>query len=57
MLNIDEELVNHCMTNTLTIGVYGLTDIPPELKWRRIVEDQGGEEEGVISQEKFFGSK
>ena len=39
--------------NTLTIGVYGLLDIPPELKWRRIVENEGD----TISQEKFFGSK
>ena len=53
LLNVDDELVNHCMSNTLTIGVYGLLDIPPELKWRRIVENEGD----TISQEKFFGSK
>jgi hypothetical protein len=50
---VDDELVNHCMSNTLTIGVYGLIDIAPELKWRRIVENEGD----TISQEKFFGTK
>jgi len=54
LVNVDEELCSHCMSNTLTIGVYGLVDIPPELKWRRIAEEN---DKDTISQEKFFGTK